>query len=278
MPWFRLDDAAMYHPKVSALSDGAFRLWIEGGVYCTRHLTDGHITDLALRSFRYATKPRIQELATVHLWDVGEAAGGYVMHDYLDWQEPKAAIVERKDAARARMRKARSSRGVRANAPRTSTNGSRELRAKFAGSYANPIQSDPIRSDPDLDQQQRTEDPSRGREAAPLPPNGDRRTHPDRRQAAPIFLHPWQEHELVDRLGAHAETFNLDLFLADLAERAYAQALTFPTREARWAWVQAQFAAEIATRGLPVAGAASGKVAGLAAAAEAILRKQGSFT
>jgi hypothetical protein len=147
MAWFRLDDAAIYHPKVQALSDGAFRLWIEGGIYCTRHLTDGRITDLAVRAFRSATKARIQELVTVHLWDADAEGrtGDYRMHDYLDWQESRAAVVKRKDAARQRMTRAREHL---ANISRTPPNGSREHPANSARSSrrVTSTQSDPIRS------------------------------------------------------------------------------------------------------------------------------------
>lgn len=85
----------------------------------------------------------------------------------------------------------------------------------------------------------------------------ERRTVPDRRTFGRIFLHRWQLDALIDALGTHVETFALDLWIDGLTAKADAQGLTFPTKEARWEWVQAELQAEIVRRGLPVA---SGKV------------------
>ena len=41
MTWVRLDDAATLHPKLLVLSDGAFRLWINGLALANRTATDG---------------------------------------------------------------------------------------------------------------------------------------------------------------------------------------------------------------------------------------------
>lgn len=72
-----------------------------------------------------------------------------------------------------------------------------------------------------------------------------------------LFLHRWQLDALIDALGPHAAGFELDVWLEGLTAKADAQGLTFPTRDARWAWVQAELAAECLRRGLPVAGAAA---------------------
>lgn len=103
MSWFRLDDRAIDHPKFLSLSDGAFRLWIEGGCYCNRHLTDGLVHGPALQGFRYATKKRLAELVQMRLWDPCE--DGYLLHDYLDWNESKATIEAQKAAGRERTRR-----------------------------------------------------------------------------------------------------------------------------------------------------------------------------
>lgn len=149
----------------------------------------------------------------------------------------------------------------------TSNSGSSEASNGASNAQAMLKQCNKIRSDQkDPDQQQQSSSISRARGLKPSAAAA----------ALPIFLHPWQEQELVGRLGAHADAFGLDEFLAALAEKAYAQALTFPSKESRWAWIQTEFAAEISRRGLPVAGAES-SVTDLAAAAEAILRKRGAF-
>lgn len=44
MSWVRLDDAFPDHPKVAALSDGAFRLWLGLLAYSSRYRTGGLVT------------------------------------------------------------------------------------------------------------------------------------------------------------------------------------------------------------------------------------------
>ena len=103
MAWFRFDDAAIDNPKFLALSDGAFRLWVEGGAYCARHLTDGLILRAALNGFRYVTRKRVDELVAQRLWD--EDGDGFRLHNYHDWNDPKDVIEAKKKAARERTRK-----------------------------------------------------------------------------------------------------------------------------------------------------------------------------
>jgi hypothetical protein len=103
MGWFRFDDKAIDHPKFLALSDGAFRLWIEGGAYCNRHLTDGRILRAALNGFRYVTRKRVDELVAQRLWEVD--GDGFRLHDYHDWNDPKDVVEAKKEAGRERTRK-----------------------------------------------------------------------------------------------------------------------------------------------------------------------------
>lgn len=103
MAWFRFDDAAIDNPKFLALSDGAFRLWVEGGAYCSRHLTDGVILRAALNGFRYVTRKRVDELVKQNLWDAD--GDGFKLHNYHDWNDPKAVVESKKKAARERTRK-----------------------------------------------------------------------------------------------------------------------------------------------------------------------------
>jgi hypothetical protein len=97
MSWFRLDDSAYDHPKVAGLSDGAFRLWITAGLYCSKYLTDGIVTTATLRLFQ--AKPKhCDELWTVGLWErVPE--GGYRFHDWSDYQWTREQVTERRRKA-----------------------------------------------------------------------------------------------------------------------------------------------------------------------------------
>jgi hypothetical protein len=103
MPWVRIDEHAMEHPKVAGLSDGAFRLWIVGLVYCQKFLTDGVITDVALRGLRGYTPKRGAELQAAGLWD--GTGTGVSIHDFLDWNASRAAVLNSREQSRQRLQK-----------------------------------------------------------------------------------------------------------------------------------------------------------------------------
>ena len=112
MAWVRIHDGAMSHPKVVTLSDKAFRLWVWGLSYCQMHLTDGVIPAAAI-----PPPPRTATVLTLaHLWDAREA-GGYQVHDYLDWNDSRELVEKKRREAKERMSNARSrsSPEVRAN-------------------------------------------------------------------------------------------------------------------------------------------------------------------
>jgi hypothetical protein len=96
VPWIRLSDNYIDHPKFAVLSDGSFRLWHEAMAYCRRHQTDGLIPFPVLKSFMYHTKAREKQLASPHqegaapLWQLIPATG-YKVHDYLEWNLSKEA-------------------------------------------------------------------------------------------------------------------------------------------------------------------------------------------
>lgn len=110
MPWVRIDEHALGHVKIGALSHGAFRLWVEGLTYCQRYLTDGAISSKALRGFKYSNKARICELVSgfdgrAPLWVTTD--DGFMVHDYLQWNEPRDRVLEKRESAKARMARLR---------------------------------------------------------------------------------------------------------------------------------------------------------------------------
>jgi hypothetical protein len=113
MPWVRIDEHAMSHIKLLALSDGAFRLWVEGLSHCQLHLTDGAISATALATFRCHKRARVRELSTsidgrAPLWQPD--GDGFRVHDYLDWNESREVVLAKRAAARVRMAKFRGSK------------------------------------------------------------------------------------------------------------------------------------------------------------------------
>lgn len=112
MPFIRLCDSYIDHPKFLALNATAFRLWHEGMAFCRKHQTDGLIAQTELQGFRYYQPIRATELSTPHkpgaapLWEVVEGFG-YKVHDYLDWNPSKEVETERRAETKRRMQKHR---------------------------------------------------------------------------------------------------------------------------------------------------------------------------
>lgn len=96
-----LDDAFPDHPKVSGLSNAAFRLYVEGLCMCMRRLTDGQVP----RSLLRGKAPAIKALVNAGLWE--KTATGYVVHDWADYQTPAARILQLRASNAKRQRRHR---------------------------------------------------------------------------------------------------------------------------------------------------------------------------
>lgn len=118
MPWVRIDENAMDHPKIGGLADGAFRLWVQGLAYCQKYLTDGYVSEIALKGLRAYSPKRRAALIECGLWDTSET--GIRVHDFLDWNESREHVMLARQLAKDRMRKAREKREMfaRTNAER----------------------------------------------------------------------------------------------------------------------------------------------------------------
>jgi hypothetical protein len=93
MSWFRCDDRLGDHPKVMALDEKllpAMGLWVLCGVYCSKHLTDGFVPRKVVRM--YGGERLAKELETAGLFKT--APGGWILHDYLDWNPSKEQVLE----------------------------------------------------------------------------------------------------------------------------------------------------------------------------------------
>jgi hypothetical protein len=109
MPWGRLDDKANGNPKLLALSDAAWRMWGCALIYCQSQLTDGFVPSDAIHTFGVKARNKDEvadELCQVKvpgrkpLWM--KAAGGYVVNDYLDWNDSRESVVEKREKDRKR--------------------------------------------------------------------------------------------------------------------------------------------------------------------------------
>jgi len=101
MPYLMLDDGYPDHPKVDALSDGAFRLHTSGLAYCARELTDGVVLQVRVSRLMPGYKPSyLKELTDSRMWL--KHPKGYEIHDYLDWNRPKSWWEKRREDEKKR--------------------------------------------------------------------------------------------------------------------------------------------------------------------------------
>lgn len=111
MPFIRLSDDFDDHPKFSALSDGAFRLWCQTLAYSRRYETDGVVPLQTVKTRRAYSAARVSEL--VKPWKAGENPlwklddGSIVIHDYLEWNHSKAETQAKREQDAGRQRKRR---------------------------------------------------------------------------------------------------------------------------------------------------------------------------
>jgi hypothetical protein len=109
MAWVRIDDGAMQHPKILALSDSAFRLWVRGLCYCQANLTDGLLPAAIVREMKAKradvdtmTRPLAGTYAP--LWEVVDGFG-FKVHDYLFWNDSREKVRQRQAKTKARKEK-----------------------------------------------------------------------------------------------------------------------------------------------------------------------------
>ena len=103
MTWVKLTDVFPDHPKIRMAGQAAAWLYVAGLCHCARHTTNGLIVDVALPGLGGYGNSRVSKLAqvlvNVGLWERQD--GGYMVHDYLDFQ-PSREVVERQREQRRR--------------------------------------------------------------------------------------------------------------------------------------------------------------------------------
>lgn len=138
MSWVRIDDNMADHPKVIGLGDLAplaLALQVRALCWCSRYLTDGKLPAEAIPRLlggfaalcsrevraKFATGGNADELdwptimVQAGLWEVAPN-GGYLIHDYLEYNPTRAEVLAGREAARERMKVARNgSSNVRQN-------------------------------------------------------------------------------------------------------------------------------------------------------------------
>lgn len=103
--WIKLLDTFPDHPDVVELSDKAFRAFVEGLCYCSRHLTDGDLPSAIVRRRLGVSDDVAAELAAAGLWAPSD--GGWRVVNYTRHQRSRAEIEAIRESARDRQRRRR---------------------------------------------------------------------------------------------------------------------------------------------------------------------------
>jgi len=128
MAWVRIDDKFTEHPKLVQAGPLGVAMQIAALCYANRHLTDGELPANIVARFmptvcydpetgeEITWRDVADRLVEIGIWH--KTDGGYLIHDYLEYQPSKADVEAERAAARERMARIRSKR--KANTSRSS--------------------------------------------------------------------------------------------------------------------------------------------------------------
>lgn len=114
--WVKLSDDFATHPKIAALSDAGFRLWVSAIAYANQHRTRGVISDGAIRGIPLAKPRTANELETAGLWH--RNGKGWEIHDYDKFQLSPEEEDARKAAHADQMRQWRAGKKAKRDGSR----------------------------------------------------------------------------------------------------------------------------------------------------------------
>lgn len=95
--WFKVDDSFHSHPKVLATEPAALGLWVVAGAWSSANLTDGFVPDHALPRLAPDAATLARALVAAGLWT--RTRGGYVFHDWCDYNPTRKDVGRTSDAA-----------------------------------------------------------------------------------------------------------------------------------------------------------------------------------
>ena len=153
MTWLKKDDRYPEHRKIRRLTDGEYRLHDTAMHYCAKDESDGLIRTDDIGEMQHGKRlaRHIPALVAAGLWE--PVAGGWMIHDFLDYNPSHEQLEAERAAARERQKRARSKRRGVTPEPDDShgvtngvTNGdvTRESRAPVPGRTV-PGRTDPYR-------------------------------------------------------------------------------------------------------------------------------------
>lgn len=136
MPWFKVDENLLTHPKFMGLSDGAVALWLRAGVWSASALTNGEVPHHALRILAERGDDSAGELMERGLWE--RSRNGYRFHDWNDYQPSPEHVEE----VRAKRREAGRKGGLTSANKQSAKQSAKQNRSKTeATGQAKPKQT-----------------------------------------------------------------------------------------------------------------------------------------
>lgn len=103
MVWFKVDDTLAMHAKVLTAGNAAMGLWVRCGSWSMQQLTDGFIPEHIARAFGNTRESNA--LVSVGLWHAAD--GGFMFHDWPEFQRSREQVESDRHAAAERQRNAR---------------------------------------------------------------------------------------------------------------------------------------------------------------------------
>lgn len=121
MTWTKLDDHFLDHPKILAAGERAELLHIHGLIYANKHLTDGFVPDSALKLLLHnPQRGPVDRLVELGIWEVAD--GGYLIHDFLDWNPSRDKVLTERKRNAERVAKSRGSNAITNGVSHTGSN------------------------------------------------------------------------------------------------------------------------------------------------------------
>lgn len=110
MTWLKTDDRYPDHRKIRRLSDGAYRLHHGAQCYAAHDETDGVIRTDDIADIQHGKRlsKHIPALVEAGLWE--PILGGWLLHDFLDYNPSHVQMEAERAAARERQARARAKR------------------------------------------------------------------------------------------------------------------------------------------------------------------------
>lgn len=175
MSWSRFDDKADECPKMRRamreVGDAAWTMWSRAILFANRHETDGAIDEADLAGLTSARDwQKVRDCLLKHgLFEPRD--GGVQVHDFLDWNESREQVRNKREAAKERMKRSRSP-NVRANNERTDGEQTENFaRSSHAVRSPSPLLSSPIQIEELTHSRAREPEPPTA-ERGPISPQG----------------------------------------------------------------------------------------------------------